>query len=802
MHGIRQDFRLAARGLFGSPGFTIAAVLALALGIGANSAVYSLLDSLFLQPLPYADADRLAMIWERNLPRKRERNLVNQGNFLAWRERSATFEDMAAFATLGRNLTGVADPEEIQGMASTASLFQVLGVEAALGRLYSEGDAGPGSPPVTVLSHRFWQRRFGGDPSVIGTSLQISGISTEIVGVLPPSFKFFSGTEDIYFPIPVTPDWRHSPARGVMVIGRLKPSETQQQARAELTSISADLARQRPEINRGWEAYPIPLRQDYTRQLRASAAVLAGAVGLVLLIACANVAGLLLTRSWGRSREMALRIALGAQRARIVRLLLAESLLLSALGAACAVALAMLGVELLQRFIPPELPVAPLTIGWGPVGFGLTLALLSTLLFGLAPAWVASRLQLTALLNRSRGQAGSRRSRSWRTGLVVAEVALSTLLLIGTGLLLRSLVALESVDPGFRSERILSMRVQPPRTRYPSPAARSDFFQRSLDEIRALPGVEAAAGNSFLPLSGSGSATSYVVEGLPRPQLGSEPVADIRPVTPGYFGTMGIALLSGRDFASQDGSEAVAVAIIDRTMAQKHWPGRSPLGASLTYSWDPPQTVRIIGVVGDVRHAGPSQPSRGKIYRPYAQESAFPFLSYVIRTSGDPERIAEAATAAVHRIDPAQPVAEIRTLESYRLAAVERPRLRTAFLSAFSILALILAAVGIYGLMSYAVAQQRREIGIHMALGARRSQILRRVVGRGLLTASLGLGMGLLLAGLLGKAVSGLLFEVSHLDPAAFAGAALLLALVALAASLLPAYRACKTDPIGVLKSE
>ncbi|MEE8587320.1 MAG: ABC transporter permease, partial [Acidobacteriota bacterium] len=574
-----------------------------------------------------------------------------------------------------------------------------------------------------------------------------------------------------------------------------------EKARAEMDTIGKRLEQQYPDFNTGWGVTVAPLHQDYVGDLRTSLLVLFAAVGVVLLIACANVANLLLARASTRGREMALRLAMGAGRWRLARQLLTESLVLALLGGLAGLGLAFGAVRLLAAFLPDNLPLPTPSVDWTVAAFMAGLAVLTGILFGLAPAWEAFRSNLGDSLQEGRSNSGSAQSHRMRHLLVVAEVALALVLLTGAGLLVRSFLALQSVDPGFNSERILTMQVQLPGSRYDA-QARLAFFEESLQRFRSLPGVEGAAANAFLPMSGPGSGTMYVVDDQPDPGAGQQPVTDIRPITSGYFKTMGIPLLEGRDFDSRDSAASAAVAIVNKTLAETHWPGQSPLGKTLSYSWGQMLQVRIIGVAGDVKVRGPQGLLRSLLYLPNAQNNSFPFMTYVVRSSGDPLQLAPSLVAEVRAIDPNLPVSKIRPLSSYLVDAVARPRLNMYLLGLFSLTALVLASVGIFGVLSYNVSQRLREIGIRMALGARPGEVLRMVIGGGFKLTLIGLGLGLAGSLLLSRFLGSLLFEVSPTDPWTFTLVALLLAGIALAACYLPARRAGKLDPMKVLRME
>ncbi|HSR49948.1 MAG TPA: ABC transporter permease [Acidobacteriota bacterium] len=803
MQSLWQDTRYALRTLSKNPGFTLAAVLALALGIGANSAIFSVVDSVLLQALPYSDPDELVMVYERNFPRNQLYNVVNPGNFMDWREQNTVFQAMAAFTGRNMTLTGQGEPREVEVLIVTDGFFDVLQTPPQEGRLLTRQDGNPGSPTVVMISDSFWKRAFGGDPAVVGQSIELNSSRAEVVGILPPQMRFYQGDEDIYYPFTLQESHRTRSGRSLQVVARLKDGATLRQAQQEMAAIGERLEEAYPDFNSGWGVSVVSLHEDYVGDLQASVWMLFAAVGLVLLIACANVANLLLARSAGRRREVALRLALGAGRGRLLRQLLTESLLLGLLGAAAGLVLAWSGIRFLQGYMPADIPLPPLALDWRVLGFMLALALLTGLLFGLFPAWEGSRLSIRNSLQEGRSQSSGRSHGRLRNGLVVAEMALAVALLIGAGLLLQSLWALNRVDNGFRTDHLSALRLNLPSARYDAPA-RVDFFQRLLARIRVLPGVEAAAGNVFIPLSGPGSATSYWPDDRPAPQPGDRPVADVRPVTEGYFRTLGIEMLRGRDFDSRDIKDAPMVTVVNRTLAEAHWPGENPLGKTLTLSWGEPNPhLRVIGVVEDVRHNGPRQPVRSMVYLPVAQLDDFPFMTYLVRHDRDlSQSLPDALKSQVHALDPRQPVGSLTSMDQLLSDALKRPRLNASLLSLFSLLALILASLGIYGVMSYSVLQQRKELGIRMALGAHRRQIASMVVGRTLRLALAGLVIGLGAAWLLSRWMESLLFQTPPGDPLTFVAVSALLTLVALLAGYLPARRASRFDPIRVLRSE
>jgi putative ABC transport system permease protein len=807
-----RDCRYGARSLRKSRAFTAAALATLALGIGANTAIFSVVEAVLLRALPYRNADRVVMLWENKRLRGRPHNVVNPGNLMDWRDQSASFDEVAAFVDQRYNLTGGGEPEEIAAQATTPNLFQLLGARPLLGRTLAPGDEVEGRNDVAVISYGLWQRRFGGSPDVVGKTVTLNGEGVTVVGVMPPDFKWFikenslSGKPaDVWAPMALTEQQRaQRRGRYLSAVARLKPGVSVEQARSEMDTIASRLEAQYPDVDKGWGVSVVPLREQLAGEIKPALLVLLGAVGFVLLIACVNVANLLMARSAGRRKEMAVRAALGAGRGRIVRQLLTESLLLAVAGGALGLLISRWCVEALVALSPPNL------LGEGQVGvnptvmaFTAAVSVLTGVAFGLAPAIETSRLNLNVTLRESgRGNSGGRGAGRFRSALVVAEVGLALVLLVGAGLMVRSFMRLQAVNPGFDASNLLTMRVMLPETKYPEAGRQVEFFREAVGRLRALPGVRSAGAVSALPFADLGSATSFTVVGKPAPAAGDKWTTDVRVADEQYFGAMNIPVVAGRAFNEQEAAVDRKVAVVNEAMVRKYFSGEDPLGKRIVVSMgDKPEPTEIIGVVGDARYASLEGELRPMVYWTPAQLT-YPSMSLVVRTDGEPEALAAAAVREIQAVDKEQPVSDVRTMESWLADSTARTRFGTLLLGAFACAALVLAAVGIYGVISYSVAQRRNEIGVRMALGAQGSDVLRLVIGQAMKLVLAGVGLGLLGALALTRLMSGLLYGVAATDPTTFAVNALLLAAVSLVACYIPARRATRVDPLTALKYE
>jgi predicted permease len=805
-----QDLRYGARTLLKQPAFTFVAVLTLALGIGANTAIFSIVNAVLLRPLAYADPERLVQIWEDRRPKNDPHHPVASANFLDWRAQNTVFERIAAMdPVLGFNLTGPEGPERIKAARVSADLFPLFGVVPILGRSFLPEDEQPGGNHTAIVSHGLWQRRYGSDPRIIGQTLSLNGQSFTVVGVTPIDFRFPHGEFDLAIPLAFE-GWERTEreTHPLRVYARLKAGVTLRQAQEEMSTIARRLTEQYPQTNTGKGITLVPLHEQMTADIRPALLVLLGAVGFVLLIACTNVANLLLARSLARKKEFSVRLALGAGRGRLIRQLLTEGLLLASMGGIAGLLLALWG----RRILVSLLIGADLIPRWMEIKlddrvllFTLMSALLTGLVFGLAPALTATKADLNETLREGgRKSTAGKRDRRFRHALVISEIALAMMLLVGAGLMIQSFRRLMQVDPGFRSEHILALEFTLPTSRYPKNYQVSDFYDRLLERIGALPGVRSAGGTAYLPLSGTRNwFRSFDIEW--RPPLPPE-IAETewRPVTAGYFRTMGIPLTRGRDFTQQDRIDSPGAVIINERMAQLYWPGEDPTGRRLKLR-EPRKDEwhTVVGVVGDVRHFGLANEPKSEMYFLYSQ-IANPWypMTMVIRTESDPVQLASSVRRAVLNLDPDLPIYNIRTMEELVAQSVAPTRLHLMMFGVFGAVALILAASGLYGVMSYSVTQRMNEIGIRMALGAQKRNVLQLVIVQGMRVTMVGVALGLIGAYIVTRLMSSLLFGVGATDPLTFAVVSAVLSATALAACYLPARRATKVDPLIALRYE
>jgi putative ABC transport system permease protein len=798
-----KDLRFGARMLAKNPGFTLIAVLTLALGIGANTAVFSVVNGVLLQPLPYEQPGQLVQLWEA--PGAGQWSSVSPGAFLDWKEQSTSFERLSLLTDTNLNLTGEGEPERISGAIMSASGLQILRARPLLGRTFMPDEDQPGKDKVIVLTHQLWQRRFGGDTNIVGRMIQLSDQGYTVIGVLPPRFLPWDEPEFI-IPSAIAPeDANQRAAHWLNVFGCLKPGLTVEQARAEMNALSARLKPLYPAVKKDWGVKVVPMQEQITGDIKPALLVLFGAVGCVLLIACANVANLLLARALARQKEMAIRTALGASRWRVIRQLLTESVLLSLIGASLGLLLAYWSVDALSHLTAVDLPRAQeVRLDLRVLGFALCVSLLNGLAFGLAPAIQASKPDLNETLKEGgRGSQGVVRNRI-RSSLIVSEVALALILLAGAGLLLNSFIRLSNVPPGINPKNALTMQISLPDKKYPDAERRAAFFQQVVERIENLPGVDAAGVTRTMPLAGWSPMTSFSIIGRPgQPEAGH--ITDFNFCTPGYFRAGGIPLLKGRLFDQRDRAEAPRVVLINEALARQHFPNEEPLGKRIhleVFTGKLDEGWEIVGIVGDVRQRGQTEGVRPCIYRPQMFNVFGGDEHLVIRTTGAPLALAESVRSVILEADPAQPVANVRSMEDVLGASVAQRRFIMMLLGGFAGASLLLAAIGLYGVIAYGVSQRTHEIGIRIALGAQARDVLQLVTGHGMKLSLIGVGLGLIGALALTRLMKTLLFGVSTTDPTTFALIALLILGVALLACYLPARRATKVDPLAALRTE
>jgi putative ABC transport system permease protein len=807
MQNLIQDIRFGARMLLKSPTMTVIALLALTLGIGANTAIFSVVNAVLLRSFPYADADRIVLVWEKRQGGRTDQNVINLGNFSDWKEQNQVFTDMAVFFDRSFNLTSDGEPEEVPVQFGTTNLFSVLGTNPLMGRTFNADEGAAGQPGVAVISHGLWQRRFGGDKQIVGRQITLNNQPTTVIGVMPAGFGWHiqKGTQvskpaDVWVPFQITNDLRGRRGRFAASVARLKPGVTIEQAQKEMDVIGARLAQQYT-FNTNWGVNVVPLRTQFTGEIRRPLLVLLGAVGVVLLIACANVANLLLARASARRREIAVRAGLGASRWRIARQLLTESVMLSVIGGTLGVLVAWWGTKALVALSPPALiDLQRVTVDRWVLGFTLGVAVLTGLIFGLAPALEATRFDLHDSLKEGGKNVGGG-GHSLRNLFVVTQVALALVLLVCAGLLVRSFNHLQSVDPGFNAQNVLTVRVSLPLTRYEEEPKRIDFFQQAIARMKAIPGVEAAGAINTPPFTGLYSGTTVEVDGQKLPP-GQELKTGICVTDANYFQAMQIPLKQGRLYTEQEATQMRHVVLVNEAFVRKNLGGANPLGHRLTiYMKDENVPTEIIGVVGDHKHLGLDTSVEPVAYWPHP-ELVYPGMTIVLRTKGDASAVAPGAREVIRQLDPLQPIGEISTMESLLSTSVARSRFSASLLAVFSVVALVMAAVGIYGVMSYSVLQRTHEIGVRMALGAQRLDVLKLVVVKGLVLALIGVAVGLAGSFAVTRLLSTLLFEVTATDAATFGAVSVGLFVVTLLACYLPARRATKVDPLKALRYE
>jgi putative ABC transport system permease protein len=808
---LANDLRFGLRQLARSPAFALTAILTLALGIGATTAIFSVVKAVLLAPLPYKDPGRIVAVWTTNPARSGEQSPSSPGDFAIWKQRSGVFEDLAPSYDNEQTLTGQGAPQLLIGYAVSANYLRILGVQPQLGRLYADQEDAPNGPKVAILSDHLWRSTFHGDPGVVNKAITLDGNAYTVLGVMPRGFDYPSNVE-IWTPSGIASsaydDFNNTYVR---MIGRLRPGIALAEAQKTLNDVEAQVAAAHPQSDSGNRVVLVPLREQLDGDIRMPLLILMGAVGLVLLIACANTAGLALARNAERQKEIAVRLALGATRRRLLCQFVTESLLLAVIGGAGGILLALAGTHFLLELFPNEVAnlnipkVTEIPMDRGVFLFALVTTLLTAFLFGIVPVLKGMRTEAgAAMKDASRGSTTTRRSNRSRSAVVVCEVALSLMLLTGAGLVVASFQRVVNADLGFKPDHVLSLELFLPPNRYPStdPAKRRQFVAEVEKRMNALPGVKSAGTTNYLPLSGFWGTTSFLLQGQAQPKEGQAPEADSRIVTPGYLQTMAIPLLRGRNFTDADRAGGLQVAMINQTMARQFFKGKDPLGEVLNLGTpEKPDLWQIVGVTGDVKAFGQDQPTHADIYRPFDQ-IPFPLVAFTLRTETDPASMLKSAEQAMWAVDPGLPVLKAIPMEMLASQTLAVRRASSSLISAFAVLALVLACIGIYGVMAYAATQRRQEIGVRMALGAQRGDVLRMMMGLGARLTLFGVGIGLIGAFALTRLMTSLLFEVSAMNPLIFSIAAMVLVAVAMAASYLPARRAASIDPMKALRTE
>jgi putative ABC transport system permease protein len=807
MKTLRQDLRYGVRMLLKSPGFTFVAVISLALGIGANTAIFSVVNGLLLRPLPYPEAEQIVDVWhtppQESFPGM-TRFSVSPANYVDWKAQAQSFEQMAIFQDNGFSLSSGDEPVSVIGAAVSSEFFSVLRTQPKQGRAFLPEEEQVGRNQVVILGYELWQRAFGGNPQLLGQTLKLNSQSYTVIGIMPSGFQF---PPDVDLWVPLAWDEKERATRSIhdyVVMARLKADATVAQAQTEMSLISSRLEQQYPEDNKGWGAVVIPLQEDMIGDIRPALLVLFCAVGFVLLIACANVANLMLARGANRQKEIAIRIALGAGRSRIIGQLLTESLLISITGGLLGLLLAGWGSQLLVQLSANTLPsTGDIGIDRWTLGFTLLISFAAGIIAGIAPALQFSADNTTETLKQGTGRTGgSSVKQSTRKVLVICEVALSLVLLIGAGLMIRSFWKLQQVDPGFDTSNTLTMNLGTSAVRSPEPYQQAAFFDRVLEAVSAVPGVVSVGATTTLPLAGQGSTQPFTIEGQPEPEVAKQPMALTRYISTDYFQVQGIPLRQGRFFSEKDRDNSPQVIIISEAMARQFWPGENPIGKRMTPSFHLRQGPReVIGVVGDIKGLGLDADVAATMYMPYRQTPR-PFMRLVARTATAPQNFIQSISKAIYAVDKEQAVSNVRTMEQVLAASTSGRRFNMTLLMVFAGLALVLATIGVYGVMNYSVTLRQRELGIRLALGAQTGDVLRLVIGQGLMLTLTGIGLGLAAAYGLTRLMSGLLYGVTATDFVTFMGVAGMLTIVGLLASYLPARRATKVDPMIALRSE
>jgi putative ABC transport system permease protein len=819
MFTLLADLRYGVRMLLTTPRVTLAALLSLALGIGANTAMFTVINAVMLKPLPYADPDRLVMVWE-TAP-DNDRRWVAPANFVDWRRDARSFEALAAWDEVSVNLTAIVGvgfsrpnsrPERLRAISASGNLFELLGVHATLGRTFTKADEAPTAPPIAVLTQGLWHRLFAASPAAIGQTLTLNGRAFTVVGVLPSGIElvpeidlYISGDRGVPQSYPFPADITQvRDAHLIFVVGRLKPAVTVEQAQAEMTTIMKRLEHAYPATNSGLDARVLPLHEDLVADARPALLMLLGAVAFLLLIACVNVANLLLGRSVARQREIAIRVSLGASRGRLVRQLLTETSVLALTGGAAGLLLAHWGVTALMALAPADLPrLADVRPDVTTIAFAFVVALGTAFLFGIVPAMQASRVDAAgAMKDEGTRTAGSRSHRRLHQALVISELALAQVLLAGAGLLIASFIRVQNVELGFRADQVIAAEITLPGERYRDPQRKAAFHRNVLERFASIPGIQSAAMGLTVPLRGAVNRGLWIT-GRPAPPPGLGQSVDFQIVSPNYFQTLGIPLLHGRGFTEHDHHKAPLVVVVSRAMARKYWPGEDAIGKQVQINGEKAPPREIVGIVGDVRQRDPERAPEALMYVPYLQDSEpWNWAMFALRTDQDPASLAPAIRDAVLAVDPEQPVARIRTLEEIAGTLGAERRFNTLLLALFSGMALVLAAIGTYGVMAYSVTRRTREIGVRMALGARPRDVLHMVLrqGVGLIAVAVVIGMAGALA--TNRLLAAQLFEVEATDPATLGAGVATLCALALIACYVPARRAMRVEPLTALREE
>jgi putative ABC transport system permease protein len=808
MH-LRQDLSYGLRKLWKHPGFTVVTTLTLALGIGANSAMFSVVNSVLLRPLPYKDSDRLVIVWEK--PPKGRQNTVSAANFLDWRDQNRIFEHLVAVSMGGANISGKDIPERVDTMRTSWDFFELLDVRPSLGRSFGASDDKPGAPRVAVISYQLWRRKFAGDPGVVGRPITVDGAPCTIVGVLPQKFRFFLGPE-MWMPLAldrakVTRDFHY-----LIPIARLKPGVSLVQARAEMDGIAGNIEQTYPKSNKGWGVFVQSMQEAVVEGQRQSIWVLFGAVGFVLLIACVNVANLLLAKAAVRQSELAVRASLGAKRSRLIMQLLTESVLLAMAGGALGLMLAFWLVRFFHTLIPAALLAgfSEIAVDWRVLIFTFVFSIVTGLLFGLIPAWRATGFNLHDSLKEGwRGSGTASSHMRFQNFLVVAETALSLVLLACAGLMIRSLLAMQNVNPGFRPDHMLTMRLSMPNDKYPGAASVRMFYRQVLDRVASIPGVLDASISMSLPLQGAAFGMPFQIASHTQVPISEAPGAPYELVSHGYFHTMGIALKEGRTFTERDDENGPPVAIVNETFVKQYLPKEAPLGQRILVEelitgktqLGKPIAWEIVGVIKDVKFGGLNSSGVPVIYVPILQ-SPWPAGALSLRTATEPMSVAQAVRLALAQLDRDMPITGVQTMEQVLINSMSQSRVQTWFFGSFALVALALASLGIYGVMSYSVAQSTHDMGLRIALGAQERDVLKLVISKSMLLTGAGLLVGIGGALALTRLLSSLLFAVKPTDPWTFAAVSLLIALAALIAAYIPARRATRIDPLIALRFE